>query len=227
MWITILLFACSSPAPTPAPAEPSGAPIDPTPVVEAPRAAAPAPKANRAPEIASITFANDAPLASQNIEAVVTTKDMENDRIDLDFEWYVNDVRVVGVSSERLSGRYKKGDKVRATVIADDGANETRAESPVITIANTAPVVTTDPRKVDKADGFQFQATDADDDALKWRLEGAPAGMSITPSGKLSYKGSDAEPGGAYTVGIIVEDGDAWGRIDFPITVSPGSKAKK
>lgn len=227
MWSVIVLSACSTPDPTPATPPAAPPPVENGQQPEEQRATPPPAAANNPPTITRVSFTNNAPTAAENVNAVVTTADQENDPIDLDFEWFVNDERVLGVSSERLSGRFKKGDKIRAVVTADDGQNEVHKDSPVITIANIAPEILTDPRKVNKADGFVFKATDEDEDDLKWRLEGAPSGMTISPAGKLAYTGSANEPGGAYTVGVIVEDGDAWGRIDFAITVSPGSKAAK
>jgi hypothetical protein len=225
MWIAFALSACSTPAPEapPAAAPPSAAPA-PTPEAPAP---APRAVADRPPTIEEVRFKNDRPRASENVEVVVRAMDPEGAPVDLDYEWYVNDTRVVGVSSERLFNRFKKGDRVRVRVTAEDAGNEVSMDSPDVVIANTAPEFETRPQDFKKVDGFRFRATDADGDRLAWRLENAPAGMSISTDGVLSYQGSKEEPGGEYKVSVIVEDGEAWGRFDFPLSVSPGSKAGK
>ncbi len=226
MWGALLLSACSTPTPEPAPppAPATAAPTDPT--TEAPRPAEPRAPRDRPPTIDAITLSPTAPNAADTLVADVKASDPEEARIDLDFTWYVNDVPVVGIASERLGGRFAKGDKVRVRVVADDGTTEVESDSEVVTIGNRPPVFETGPKDVNKVDGFTFRATDPDGDALTWRLENAPPGMSISPTGVLAYHGSEDDPGGRYVVAVVVEDGEAWGRFEFPLNVSPGSNAK-
>ena len=230
MWMTLGIFACSTPAPDPAPALPAAdAVVDAAPPESkgpAERAAPGRIKDTRPPTIDAVTLSPTTPVFTDSILASATVYDADEDRLELDYTWYVNDVEVLGVTVERLSGRFVKGDKVRVKLTADDGTNQSEAESDPVVVGNVGPVFTTEPSSVRPSNGFTFRATDADNDPLTWSLENAPAGMTISPKGVLSYEGSKDEPGGAYTVSVKVSDGAGWARIDFPITVTPGSKAK-
>jgi hypothetical protein len=112
-------------------------------------------------------------------------------------------------------------------VTASDDKDEVEKDSAVVTVANTVPVFRTQPHDVTHLDGFKFQADDIDGDTLTWRLEGAPPGMSISSDGVISYKGSEDDPGGDYTITVVADDGDGWGRFSLPLKISPGSKAAK
>lgn len=224
MLLVFSILACSNPDPAPAAPAPVAAPAT-SPAPAATRSSGRA-APNRPPRIERIALAPEAPVATDTLVATVNAADPENDPLDLDFTWYVNDIEVLGVASESLSGRFEKGDRVRVRVTAQDATNETTEEGPTVTVANRAPVFETGPADMKKVDGFRFRASDPDGDALRWRLEGAPAGMTISADGRLAYKGSETEPGGNYTVAVVVEDGEAFGRFEFPLTVSPGSRAQ-
>lgn len=227
MWVVFLFSACSPPPTAPPPAAPP-APVEAEPAPAASAADARPARAPRdlPPAIQSITLAPTEVRVADPLRASVKAVDVEGANLDLDYEWLINDTPVIDVAGERLSaGRHKKGDTIRVRVTADDGANEVTELSEPVVVLNTAPVFATGGGDMQRVDGFTFVATDADDDPLTWRLEGAPGGMSISPKGKLAYAGTPDEPGGRYTVSVIVSDGDAWGKFQFPLTVTPGSKA--
>ncbi|MDP2315652.1 MAG: hypothetical protein Q8P41_22330 [Pseudomonadota bacterium] len=227
MWVGLILFACSTPTVAPAPPEaPAPAPKTAAPVAVPAEAPAPRAPRDRPPEILGITLAPTEVRRADPLRAAVKASDPEGQSLDLDYEWLINDRPVIDVATDRLgAGRYEKGDVVRVRVTADDGENQVTAESESVTVLNTPPAFETGGRDMGRVDGFVFKATDPDGDPLKWRLEGAPGGMAISPQGKISYTGSEEEPGGRYTVAVIVEDGEAYGRFEFPLTVTPGSKA--
>lgn len=225
MWVVLFLSACTPPPVAPPPAPP------PAPDLEAEFAAAasggpPRKPRNLPPAINAVTLAPTEVRVADPLRASVVAVDAEGANLDLDYEWFINDSRVIDVSGERLSaGRHEKGDTIRVRVTADDGTNEVSFLSEPVVVLNTAPIFTTGSADIKRVDGFTFSASDADGDPLTWRLEGAPAGMTISPKGKLAYTGSADEPGGTYTVAVFVEDGEAWGRFAFPLTVTPGSAA--
>ncbi len=223
MWLALTL-ACSPPAPVPAGAPP------PPPTAPADEAEAEAPRtpANRPPMVPSVTLTPAEARFSDTLLATTVAADPEGDPVTLDYSWTVNGARVVDVASERLpAGRFKKGDSIAVTATASDGTNEASRTSAPLVIGNTAPAFTTGPRDMKKVDGFAFSASDPDADPLSWRLEDAPSGMTISATGVLSYTGAADEKGGRYTVAVLVDDGQAWGRFEFPVTVSPGSGATK
>jgi hypothetical protein len=160
--------------------------------------------------------------------AVPSVTDPEHQDITLEYEWSINGNKVLDVTRERLpSDRIVKGDTVAVKVVASDGSDSSERVSDPLKVVNSPPEFKTGPHDVKSLDGFQFQAEDADGDPLTWRMEGQPAGMTLSPKGRLAYKGTEDEPGGTYKVAIIVEDGQAFGRFEMPVTVSPGSKVPK
>lgn len=231
MWVVLMLSACSTPGPAEPPPPPgtpavtSGAAANMA--VEAPRAKGGGANRDRPPTIDTVTITPAAPKPSDILVAGVKAHDRETEKLDLDFAWYVNDAPIPEVASERLGGRFKKGDVVRVVATADDGTTEVSLESEPVTIGNTPPVFETDPKDVTRVDGFAFKASDPDGDALQWRLEGGPAGMTLSSAGVLTYPGvADDEPGGRYLVKVTADDGTDYVRFEFPVTVTPGKKVQ-
>lgn len=231
MW-ALLLTACSTPAPTPAPVEPTEeAPA----TTEAPPAPPPLDKPpivkpnNRPPKIAAASIQPDKPDFRADLKVVVDTIDPDGTPIDIDTVWYVDDVEVIGFTDEVLpAGKAGPGARVRVHVVASDGELFDEVDVPAIRIENLPPRLLTEPRQVTRFDGFQLKAEDPEGEALTWSVSGGPEGLTISAGGVMRYPGSETEPGGSYTVQIKVEDPHGgWARIDVPITVSPGSAAKK
>lgn len=228
--LTLLLAACSgSEEPPPSQPEPV-APVAP-PAAPADTAAPPAP--NRAPQVQAVRLLPALANGQQDLYVEVEATDPDRDAIDLSYEWSVNGEVLIARKADALpSTEFDKGDKVKVKVTIADETHELVREVPEITIQNAPPTLLTDPGRLSKIDGFRLEASDPDGDALTWRLEGAPEGMSIravgTSTGELSYQGSTTEPGGAYQVKIIGEDPDG-GHLEwtFGIEVTPGSEAKK
>lgn len=72
--------------------------------------------------------------------------------------------------------------------------------SPVIS-ATPAPTVI-----IGETFSYQVMATDADSDALNYSLSGAPDGMSISGSGKVSWSHAAANPDDAFGFKVLVSD---------------------
>lgn len=186
------------------------------------------PRANHPPRIGAILLDPPSPTYTDGVSATVDAIDPDGDLLDIDYQWFINDVKEIGSTGPRLPpGRLKKNDTVHVTVTVADDAVEVVEESPRLTVANTIPFFRTQPRDVTRIDGFRFRAEDGDGDTLTWRLEGAPPGMSINDDGIVRYHGSEDDLAGDYTISVIADDGAGWGKFEVPLHVSPGSKAVK
>ncbi len=221
-----LLLACSTPAPdapatVPAPA-PALAPE------EEEESTAQVPPTNQPPKVLKVEIKPDKPSPTSALEAVVDARDPNKDPITLKFRWYIDQDPVMGESAARLpAGNLAKGNRVKVVVTASDGEKTDDAESAEVVVSNTPPRMLTGPRDVTRLDGFRFRAEDVDNDELTWSLSGAPDGMTLSADGVLSYRGSEDEPGGAYTLAVEASDGEAFARFELPIKVNPGSRAAK
>lgn len=227
----LVLLACSTPAPPPAaapPPEPAPAaapdplrdPAIKPPIVEGP---------NRPPIIKKLGILPEKPTAFDTLAVDVSVYDAEGVTVDLDYQWFVNGVEVLGFTQFELPpGHTKPGDKVHVHLVTSDGKAQDEGDSPAITIQNQAPRMLTEPRQLTRLDGFKMSCEDPEREALTWSVSGAPAGLTISDNGVLSYRGTTTEPGGAYTVTIRCDDPHGgWARIDVPISLSPGSDAAK
>ena len=185
-------------------------------------------QSNRPPLISSAEFTNTAPKFGDEIKVKLEVSDPDGDDVDVAYSWKINGKLQ---ASERRGFLRKakpvKGDEILLTATATDGEYETEKQLSV-TVQNTPPAWQKDPKQFKSIVGHSVSATDADGDALTYRLEGAPKGMAIDPTqGLISYQGAADEPGGKYTVTIVAEDDDkASVKWSFSIEISAGSGVK-
>lgn len=223
MWLLSLCGCATEPTPVvsdPAPAAQAAA--------EPPTSRAGAAPPNRLPRVESVGLTPEAPTFTDLVRAEAVATDADSDPVTLDYTWSLNGEVLVDVSFDLLRpGRFKRGDTVEVVVRPTDGKGEGEPARAKVVIANTPVVMDTQPRELTRIDGFRMKATDPDGEAVTWRLEGQPKGMSIDPDGTLRYAGAEDDPGGEYHVRIIAEDpGGAFAVMEVPMQVNAGSRAK-
>ncbi|MFZ3089487.1 MAG: putative Ig domain-containing protein [Nitrospirota bacterium] len=169
---------------------------------------------NALPIVKSIKIKPDKKDVSKKdtVTAIVEAKDADGDAVSLKYQWIKNGVaEIEGANSNSLLlVNYKRGDFVNLKVTANDGIvdGEPVTSGPV-TVINTPPQFTSQPPA--EVSGYEYSykasAVDADNDALKYSLSKAPAGMSISPSGELKWNITEKDEG-RHDVEIAVEDGN-------------------
>jgi len=185
---------------------------------------------NQAPHINSVLIEPAQPSTSDAVHATVLAEDRDNDHLDIDYLWVINGDEKADLTTDQLGADYyKKGDKLAVKVTVSDGELEDEKTSADVTVVNSPPAFQGDPRAGGQLDGMLLKAKDPDGDPLSFSMSGAPAGMSIdSTQGRIHYKGSEDEKGGAYQITITVDDGDeGTAKWSFGIQVSPGSVAAK
>lgn len=185
---------------------------------------------NMEPRILKVRIEPAEPNISTPLLASAEVADTDTPVVDTDFVWVINGKERPDLASETLdTENFVKGDKIAVKAIASDGDNEVERVSGEITIRNSAPAFMGDPRAAGQIDGLVLRAEDPDGDALTFSMSGQPDGMRIDPkSGRISYKGSQSEKGGAYQVVVRVDDGDGGeARWEFDINVSAGMTAEE
>lgn len=174
----------------------------------------PAVMQNALPIVKSIKIKPDKKDISKKdtITAIVEAKDADSDAVSLKYQWIKNGAAdIEGANSNSLSlVNYKRGDFVNLKVTANDGiADSEPLTSGPVTIINTPPQITSQPPAA--VSGYQYgykvSAVDADNDALKYLLIKAPAGMSISASGEIKWNITEGDEG-SHRVEIVVEDGN-------------------
>lgn len=169
---------------------------------------------NALPIVKSIKIKSDKKDVSKKdtVTAIIETKDADGDAVLLKYQWIKNGAAdIEGANSNSLSlVNYKRGDFVNLKVTANDGiADSEPLTSGPVAIINTPPQITSQPPAA--VSGYQYgykvSAVDADNDALKYSLIKAPAGMTISASGEIKWNITEGDEG-SHRVEIVVEDGN-------------------
>jgi len=164
---------------------------------------------NDAPTVGMVTVQPQPPTAFEDLRVSASPTDPNGQFPTMTYAWAINGTKLLAEGGPTLSRElFHRGDVVTSMITASDGQASSTATTQ-ITIQNAPPTITTRPEFVSTIDGLQMSARDPDGDALTWRLEGAPYGMTINPrSGEIAFKGSQVDQGGAFTVSVVVEDSE-------------------
>ena len=179
---------------------------------------------NSTPRVISIKL--DPPAAvyrGVDLRAVPIGLDPDGDEIRWSYQWVINQATSPSDTTSILPGdRYRRGDVVTVQVIPSDTAGAGAPYTPLpITIPNAPPTFTTMPLAAFESEVYRYQAhaNDADGDSIRYRLVGAPTGMTINPvSGSIVWPLAD-QSDGRYAAEIVAEDG-AGGRASQGLDVS-------
>ncbi len=186
---------------------------------------------NRAPYMTRVYVTPDNQLIrrGERLMAHPEGSDLDNDELSFSYRWLANG-RVVSRDRELDTAKLKRGDKVVAEVVANDGQADSLAKrSYEIEMSNSPPVITVLP-KLEVLDGelrYVFKATDADGDRnLRFWVEDGPAGMQMDSlSGELRWK-PRADQAGVHPVQVGVKDGFGDGtQFEFQVTVNADAGA--
>jgi ribosomal protein S28E/S33 len=169
---------------------------------------------NLPPEVQAVALTPADPKRGEKITATATGADPDGEDVELLYQWRVNE-KVLGDPGKvnTLETRnLKKKDMVYVVVYPVD--REVRGPlkaSDVIVIANTGPEISSVPVTSLQNGMYTYQvaAKDPDNDKLTYRLEQAPAGMTISPSGLIQWQPPKQVEGRQdIPVKIVVDDGD-------------------
>jgi len=165
---------------------------------------------NSPPQVISVDFVD--PYAHHGVDLVARPNglDLDGDPIDYSYRWTINGEEVFGNDSPMLSGDlFRKGDLINLTVIPHDGEAAGKAFHGVeFTIPNAPPRFETTPPAAFESEHYRYHpvAADPDGDAVSYRLDSAPEGMTIdSQSGQISWDiGPDQQ--GEHHIKIEVQD---------------------
>src|SRR4029079_16343752 len=158
------------------------------------------------------------------LTATVTSHDPEGDTLTTAYQWTKGGVDIAGATSSTLNlataGNGDKGDliRVRVTVNAPSLTSAAVTSAPE-TVANTAPVFTTNLANRtdtvgDAISGLDADASDADNDTLTFSATNLTTGITINASTGLIGGTLAAGSQGTYSVSINVTDGTAFAVAD-------------
>lgn len=191
--------------------------------------------ANTPPAVTRIVLEPAAARAGDLLLAKVEGSDPDGDPVKYVFQWWRNGNPVTApVKNEEqrtlATEGFARGDSIVTGVTPYDAAGPGKvAYSEPIVLANRAPVITSSPSAPAAQGLFEYvvTATDPDNDALTFKLETAPSGMTIeSGTGKISWQ----IPSGLTSpqqVRVSVDDGNQGQAFqEFTLTPPPAPAAR-
>jgi hypothetical protein len=168
--------------------------------------------ANAPPRITEVSVNTDGIQQHKALVVKPTVIDVDDDLIELRYQWYVNDEADPLLTQDTLpASRYARGDKIRFTVVATDGKAESKLyQSEAATISNAPPrIVSQPPQQFEALEySYQVKAMDPDGDRIACTLTKAPLGMAINrATGLISWPLTGVKAG-VYPLKIVVRDPD-------------------
>jgi len=165
---------------------------------------------NSPPRVVELSSTPAEIFAGTDITVMPVAEDADDDRIDFKYQWLINGQADPLLVEATLPGdRFTKGDSVQVLIVPNDFYDDgPMYEGRVQSIPNAGPQITSQPPQgISSLDyRYQIEVSDPDDDVFTYRLDEAPAGMSIDKdSGLIQWSLVDVTPGD-YTVAIAVTD---------------------
>lgn len=182
---------------------------------------------NRAPRLKGVQIEPGGPItAGAEVRVLAEAVDPDGDEVEFLYTWWVNDERMDAEGPTFATGDLARGDTLRVQVIATDGSKEgSPMISPLLTIANGAPAIVSQPEWTVENGSFRYQVRAEDpegDTDLRFSLARAPAGMKIAPLDGLIQWTPAREQLGKHPIEIVVEDSEgARGHQTFEMTLEP------
>jgi hypothetical protein len=166
---------------------------------------------DRSPSLTSVILVPGGTIApGQTLDARAGSMDPDGDPVDYEYTWYVNGERRDDKGALFATDKLKHGDEIYAEVRATDGNNWTdRQRTPVVTIGNAHPEITSTPPGF-REDGefrYKIEAVDPDGDLrLRYALEKGPAGMTVDNiTGEVVWR-PVGDQKGVHPVTVVVRD---------------------
>jgi hypothetical protein len=165
---------------------------------------------NKPPEVIAVPFKEPRIHRGVDIEVMPEGSDPDGDLVDFRIDWFINGERLADFNEPVLPGdRFQKGDRIALRIVPSDGKVEGLPFSgQPFNVPNAPPLFVSTPPLQFQAQSYVYEARaeDPDGDALTYRLEGGPQGMTIdADTGKVTWQ-IGQEQAGDHLVRIIAQD---------------------
>jgi hypothetical protein len=184
--------------------------------------------ANTPPVVSRVEIEPRVATPGERLHAKVQGTDADGDSVKYTFQWWRNGnpVAAGGRDEERTelpTEGFARGDSIVAGVTPHDasGPGKIVYAEPVV-LANRAPVITSTPTAPKGQGAFEYvvTATDPDNDTLTYKLDTAPAGMTIdAATGRITWQ-MPSNLTGPQQVRVSADDGNQ-GRAFQEFTLAP------
>ena len=172
------------------------------------------------------------PTVEDTLEAIAPLPEGSDSFSEVSFTWYVNGVRVSGVTRSLLkpgAGGFRSGDTVYVVArIENLEGHSAEGTSKTIEIVNAKPVMLSDVRNASGLNGLRLKAEDPDGDKLRWSVEAGPPGISIEPNGRIRVRAVDLKKAFSGEVVFVAEDPDgARAELHIPVAVNAATEGTR
>ena len=171
--------------------------------------------ADTPPTITNVFITPFSPIKGTDLHIAIKSSDADNDVISYFIKWYKNGT-VVSTDSILPGNMIKGGDRIFALVTPFDGyVKGPSVKTPVITVKNSAPVITSTPPRhlTDKQLVYKVVAEDPDGDPVTFSLVSHPKEAVINgETGLLQYTVSSSSP---KEINFIVKASDNHGNYSL------------
>jgi hypothetical protein len=165
-------------------------------------------------------------LAGREIAIVATADDHDGDELEFETIWYVNGEKIDAAEPRLSTDDLRRGDVVRASVVATDGDLETdERETNEVQIGNAEPTIVSSPGTLSRDGRFDYAVVVEDPDGdrrFDYSLDSAPPGMEIDSTfGEVTWQADESHVG-THAVEVVVADhfgGEARQRFDLTVSV--------
>jgi hypothetical protein len=166
---------------------------------------------NTAPVVRSVRIEPEGEIAAgSEIGLHPEAYDPDGDSISYRYLWWVNDATVPHEDPVLSTEGLRRGDRIRARVVATDGTELSEPfDAGEVTLTNAVPVIVSTPPTLGRDGHFHYavRAEDPDGDRpLRYRLALAPEGMRLIDSDASIEWRPDARQAGRHVVEVVVED---------------------
>ncbi len=165
---------------------------------------------NTPPRIVDISSTPDGIFAGLDVSVTPVAEDADDDLVDFTYQWLINGEADPVLTQSTLSGsKFTKGDTIQVLIVPNDFFDDGPTyESYVQVVPNAAPQITSaPPQGISSLDYlYQVVASDPDDTEFTYRLDEAPAGMTIDEKSGLIQWSLEGVAPGDYTIAIVVAD---------------------
>jgi hypothetical protein len=188
---------------------------------------------NRPPQMSALRLVPaSGATAGGEVKVVPTATDLDGDELSYHYTWWVNG-STQGTSGPVLSTELlRRGDTVRARVVASDGEDESNTvDSDTLTLVNAAPVFVSQPVGADEQGLFRYplRAEDADGDrTLRFSLVTGPRGMVLVPGRNVLEWTPAADQSGQHVIEVAVDDlqgGQTHQRFEIVVDIPAAKEA--
>jgi FG-GAP-like repeat len=148
------------------------------------------PQPNDPPVVSNVTIAPATPRVTDDLTGNASVSDPNGDSTTVSYRWTRNGTPIVGQTNRTLPrGQFNKSDVIELFVTASDGRDEATSSARTTIQDSPVQISASPPTQVTYGEVFTFDiaVSDPDGDPIAFLLLHGPAGMQVSPNGRVTW----------------------------------------